>query len=175
MQLLYDINQTLDPETWDSNFHAILLYSSMEYLASDIKHIKESLRRIQKYILNKSIEDNKVNNVKNLEGIREVVWGFISTLYESHWDQLFADKNNLSFRYKVKAQLSLQTIKETSPKKGKNIDKPVTISVLPLPIPAKSPKEVVKISKNFKKNPDNKGKNHMLKHHLLILTLLGKL
>jgi len=62
-----------------------------------------------------------------------------------------------------------------SSQKGKNIDKLAAVSVLLLPIPAKSPKEVVKISKIFKKNPDNKGKNCMLKHYLLTLILLGKL
>jgi len=61
-----------------------------------------------------------------------------------------------------------------SPKKGKNIDKLAAVSILPPPILAKSPKEVVKISKIFKKNPDNKGKNCILKYYLLILTLLGK-
>ena len=75
-----------------------------------------------------------------------------------HWNQLIADKNNLSFRYKVKAQFSLQIIKEISPKKGKDINKPATVSILPLSILAKFPKKVVKISKFFKKNPDNKGK-----------------
>jgi len=158
MQLPYDIDQALDFKSWDSNFHAISLHGSMLHLVLDIKYIKESLRRIQKYILDKSIEGDKANNVKDLEGVSEVAWGFISALYESHWDQLIADKNNLSFRCKIKAQFSLQIIKETSPKKGKDIDKPGAISVFPLPIPAKSPKEVVKISKFFKKNLDNKGK-----------------
>jgi len=45
-----------------------------------------------------------------------------------------------------------------SPKKGKDIDKLAAVSVLPPSILAKSPKEVVKISKDFKKNPDKKGK-----------------
>jgi len=58
----------------------------MVHLALDIKHIKESLRRMQKYILNKSIEGDKANDVKDLEGVSEVAWGFISALYESHWD-----------------------------------------------------------------------------------------
>ena len=41
VQLSYNIDQALDPKSWDSNFHAILLHGAMEYLASDIKHIKE--------------------------------------------------------------------------------------------------------------------------------------
>ena len=43
----------------------------MEHLALDIKHINKSLRRMQKYILNKSIKEDKTNNVKNLAGIGE--------------------------------------------------------------------------------------------------------
>jgi len=46
IQLQYDINQVLDPESWNSNFQAILLHGFMEYLASNIKNIKESLRRM---------------------------------------------------------------------------------------------------------------------------------
>jgi len=41
----------------------------MEYLASDIKNIKDSLARMHKYILGKSIESNKANSVKDLEGV----------------------------------------------------------------------------------------------------------
>ena len=155
VHLPYDINQALDPKSWDSNFHTISLYSSIEHLVSDIKYIKESLIRMQKYIL---IKSNKTNNVKDLEGVGEAVWGFISALYKSYWDQLITDKNNLSFRCKVKAQLSLQINKENSPKKGKYINKPAAISVLSLPILANSFKKVVEISKFFKKKLDNKEK-----------------
>ena len=45
-----------------------------------------------------------------------------------------------------------------SPKKDKNVDKLAAVSVLPPPILAKFSKDVVKILKFFKKNPDNKGK-----------------
>ena len=41
-----------------------------------MKHIKESLYQIQKYILNKSIEDDKTNDIKDLESISETAWGF---------------------------------------------------------------------------------------------------
>jgi len=44
----------------------------MEHLALDVKHIKESLCQIQKYILNKLIESDKANDVKDLEDICEV-------------------------------------------------------------------------------------------------------
>ena len=44
----------------------------MEYLASDIKNIKESLDRMQKYILGKAIQDNKANSIKDFKGVGKV-------------------------------------------------------------------------------------------------------
>ena len=158
IQLLYNENQALDPKLWDSNFHTISLHRFMEYLVSDIKHIQELSRRMQKYILNKLIESDKANNVKDLEGIGEVAWRFISALYESYQDQLIANKNNFSFKYKVKAQFNPQIIKEITSKKGKKKDKPAVVSVLSSPILAKFPKEVIEILKYFKKNLNNKEK-----------------
>jgi len=79
-----------------------------------------------------------------------------------------------SFRHKVKAQFNSQINRDINFKKGKETNKPASISVSLLLILAKSPKEVVKILKYFKKNLDNKGKNCTPKHHLLILILSGK-
>lgn len=56
----------------------------MEHLVSNIKNIKESLHRIQKYILDKLIDGDKANDVKDLEGVRKVAWEFITALYKSH-------------------------------------------------------------------------------------------
>jgi len=80
----------------------------MKHLASDIKNIKDSLNRMRKYILGKSIEDDKANNIKYLEGVSKVAWGFISSLYEVHWNSLIMDDTNISFRNKVKSKLSPQ-------------------------------------------------------------------
>ena len=158
VQIPYNINEALDSESWDGNFYAISLHGLIEYLASNVKHIKELLCWIQKYILNKLIKDDKANDVKDLEGIGEVAWGFISALYKSHWNHLITDKNNFSFRWKVKTQFNPQINRDSIPKKDREIDKPASVSVISPPIPAESPKEVVKISRFFKKKTDNKGK-----------------
>ena len=84
IQLNYDIDQALDPKSWDSNFHAISLYRSIEYLVSDVKNIKDYLFRMHKYILGKAIEGNKVNSVKDFEGVGKAAWKFILFLYEVH-------------------------------------------------------------------------------------------
>jgi len=43
IQLPYDINQAMEQNAWDSNFHPISIHSSMEHITSDIKNIKTSL------------------------------------------------------------------------------------------------------------------------------------
>ena len=86
VQLNYDVNQALDLESWDGDFKTISLHGSIEHLASDIKNIKDLLLRMQNYILSKSIEGDKANNIKNLKEVSKVAWGFISVFYESYWD-----------------------------------------------------------------------------------------
>ena len=44
----------------------------MEHLALDINNIKDSLVKMYKYILSKSIEGDKTNSVKDLEGVGKV-------------------------------------------------------------------------------------------------------
>jgi len=45
----------------------------MKHLVSDVKNIKDFLHRIRKYIRGKSIDNTNPNNVKNLEGVGNVV------------------------------------------------------------------------------------------------------
>ena len=68
----YNIDQALDPESWDGEFHAVSLYRSMEHLASDVKNIKESLCRMENYIKDKSINSNP-NDVKDLNSMGKAV------------------------------------------------------------------------------------------------------
>ena len=72
IQLNYDINQPLDSDSWNGDFRAIFLHSSMEYIGSNIKIIKESLSRMEKFILDKSIDSSKANNIKDFEGLSKV-------------------------------------------------------------------------------------------------------
>jgi len=152
IQLQYDINQALDPESWDGNFWAILLHGFMKHLASDIKNFKESFGKMQKYILSKAIESDKDNNIKDFKDVSKAAWGLISSLYKAHWNNLFVDDLNTSLRNKVKLKFSPQAIKELNINKGKSMVKLSYISTLLPPILAKLPKEVTKISKYFKKN-----------------------
>ena len=51
--LSYNPDVPIDPETWGSNFHPVSLHGSIEYIASDVKNIKDSLKFMTKYITNK--------------------------------------------------------------------------------------------------------------------------
>ena len=152
VQLSYDINQALDLESWDGEFRAVSLHGSMEHLVSDVKNIKDSLRRMGRYIKGKSIIDNNANSIKDLDSVGKAVWEFLSAVYDSHWDSLYVDNSKISFRNKVKSKFNLQAPKALVNNKGKETVKPTYISPLPPPILAKTPKEVNEISKFFKKN-----------------------
>ena len=141
----------------------------MKHLAFNIKNIKESLHRMQKYILGKTIKGNNANSIKNLKGIDKVAWEFILFLYKAYWNSLVVNNTNISFRNKVKFKFSPQVSKKPTSNKDKNIVKPFYVSILPSPILAKSPKEVNEISKYFKKNLFLYRKNFIPKCHLISL------
>jgi len=84
VQLNYNPNQVLDPDSWDGNFCAVSLHSLIEHLASNVLNIKEFLSRMWKYILCKSIKSDKANNVENFKDMGKAMWEFISTIYELH-------------------------------------------------------------------------------------------
>jgi len=146
----YDPDQPMEPKLWDGNFHTVSLHGSLEHLSSDAINIKKSLVRIAKYIKNKKINSSKANDIKDFEGIGQATWMFLSAIYESKWDFLFADDHKTSFRKKVSHQFTLKVFPMKNVKKGENnTDKLASIQKLLLPIPTKSFKEVNKISKFF--------------------------
>ena len=104
VQLNYNLDQALDSESWDGNFHAISLHRSMEHIVSNVLSIKNSLLGIKKYILGKSINGDKANDFKDLSGMGKSIWEFISLVYNLYWDVLFVDKNNMTLRNKVKSK-----------------------------------------------------------------------
>jgi len=159
--LPYNPDVLADPEIWGGNFHLVSLHSSIEYLASDVKNIKDSLKYITKYITNKKIDSSKANDLENFKGIGEAVWNFISSVYEANWDALYMDDNFTLLRRKITFKFTprMQSTPQKANKENKGLS-PASIERLPPPILAKSPKEVNKISKFFKSNKiDNSALN----------------
>ena len=126
---------------------------------ADIKNIKEFLCRIGNYIKDKSVNSNP-NDVKDLDSMGKMVWEFLSTVYDTHWDSLYVDDSKMSFRNKVKSKFNPQAPKTPVNNKGKETIKPTYISPLSPPILAKTPKEVNEISKYFKKNDKPQKKSY---------------
>ena len=159
IQLLYDVNQVMGQDSWDSNFHPIPLHGLIGYLPYNIKNIKTSLNWMSKYILNKSVERGKVNDFDDLKGVSKVAWDFILAIYDSGWNVLSID-NNVSFRNKVASKFTpkINNNNNLKNKGSKSDNKLATVSRLPLPIPAKLPKVVKNIAKFFKKNEKSKEK-----------------
>ena len=152
INLKYDINQALDLEEWDSDFQAISLHRAMEHLALDVKNIKDSLQRMGKYIRVSQLIMTLIN-IKDLKGVGKAVWRFLSFIYDSHWDGLYVDNTNTTFRNKVSSKFTPQVPKNlNSNNKKKEIVKPTFIFPISSPILAKTQKEVNELSKYFKKN-----------------------
>ena len=160
VQLNYDLDQTLDSELWDGNFHAVSLHRSMEYIMSDVLSIKNSLFRIKKYILGKSINGNKANGFKDLFGIGKAIWELISLVYNLHLDVLFVDENNMTLRNKVKSKsLKLQTKVKLCP------NQPL-FHLFHLPFWLNHPKKLRKSPSSLRKLKNLQQRNHMHKPRL---------
>jgi len=83
IQLLYDPDAPTEPELWSGAFHPISLHSSIKHFASDAKSIKTSLNFLAKYIQGKQVNSNKINDLDDFDGMGDVIWNFISSVYAS--------------------------------------------------------------------------------------------
>jgi len=133
IQLPYDPNAPIEPKLWDGNFHPISLHRSIEYLVSDSKNIKDSLNFIAKYITNKQVNPAKSNNLEDFNGIGKAIWNFISSVYQSKWNLLIADKNSNTLRQKISAKFTLK-VPLASNRNNKSIDKLIPVSIEKIPL-----------------------------------------
>ena len=160
IHLPYDPNVPMEPDLWSGNFHPISLHGSIEQIASDTKNIKDSLNFMARYILNKKVNPKTANDFKELDGIGDAVWNFISSVYQSSWDSLYTDNKSKTLREKISAKFTPRIAPSPNTKSNKTAPKPVPASIVKFPpqppLPAKTAKEVNIISKYFQnKNPSN--------------------
>jgi len=83
IQLPYDSQAPTDPKLWSGSFHPISLHGSIEHFASDSKSIKVTLDFLAKYIRNKQVNGNKVNDFTDFDGMDDAIWNFISLVYDA--------------------------------------------------------------------------------------------
>jgi len=82
IQIAYNPNAPTEPELWSGNFQSISLHGSIKHIVSDTKSIKDSLNFMAKYISNKKVNLKTANNLKDLDSISDLVWNFISSVYQ---------------------------------------------------------------------------------------------
>ena len=77
IQLPYNLHAPTKLELWSGSFHPISLHGSIEHFASDSKNIKVSLNFLAKYIRNKQVNNGKVNDLGDFDGMGDAIWNFI--------------------------------------------------------------------------------------------------
>jgi len=97
------------------------------------------------------MEPANANDLKDLNGMGDAVWNFISSVYESNWDSLYMNNKTNTLRRKIAAKLTPRV--QLAPKRStKETPKSTLASIekIPPPILAKSQKKINVISKYFK-------------------------
>ena len=79
-------------------WNIISSWLSIGQIALDTKNIKDLLNYMVKYISNKKINLKTANEFKDFDGIGDVVWNFISLVYQSSWDSLYTDNKSKTLR-----------------------------------------------------------------------------
>jgi len=93
-----------------------------------------------KYISNKQIYPAKSNNIEDFKGIGEAIWNLISSVYQSKWDSLIANKNSNTLRQKISLKFTPK-VTLVSNKNNNTIGKlvPASIKKIPPSISTKPP------------------------------------
>jgi len=156
IQLPYNPHAPTEPDLWSGSFHPISLHSSIKHFASDSKSIKDSLNFMSKYITNKQVNGEEVNDLKDFDGMGDAIWNFISSVYGAKWDALHTNDNTNTLKMKISSKFT-QRVTPNKINNKKKIAKPVFISIekaLPPPplLSTKSKTEINTISKYFKGN-----------------------
>ena len=150
--ILYNINQLVEPNTWDGEAYLISIFGTIEFLEIDFKNMSTSLLHMTNFIRNRDVESNKVNDVNQLQGFGQIVWEFISSIYQSGWDTLTTNKNNKMIRQNIVSKISPKINSIKSIKRAKQSkDRQVEVVKIPSLILARPPKEVLEKSKFFNK------------------------
>jgi len=81
-----------------------------------------------KYIINKQVNPTKSNDLEDFNGIEEAIWNLISSVYQSKWNSLIADKNLNTLRQKILVKFTPK-VPLVSNRNNKSINKPILASI----------------------------------------------
>ena len=149
----YSANVPADPNLWDGNFTATSLFGTNEFLQSDVRNMACSLQRMACFLKQRSLEGRDGNNIPQLALFGESAWEFISAIFESGWDQLHSStsttiRDNISTYVGNMLTRDRTPVNDASPKRK-----------TPPPIPPRSSKEQMEISKKRQEARSTKGKS----------------
>ncbi len=87
-----------------------------------------------RYIFNKQVNSSKSNDLEDFNNIGEAIWNFISSVYQTNWNSLYADKQSNSLKRKIAVKFTLK-IQLTSGKNNKDINKLTLANIERIPLP----------------------------------------
>ena len=113
VSLSYNINQFIEPNTWDSKAHPISIFSTMEFIEIDAKNIYTSLLCMADFIRFRKVDTDIINNIKELKGFSDAAFNFVLFIYKANWDTIHADNYNNSFKNRIVNKFTLKVKKLT--------------------------------------------------------------
>jgi len=153
----YSTNVPAGPSLWDGNFTVISLFGTNEFLQSDVCNMAYSLQCMACFLKQRSLEGHDGNNIPQLELFGESTWVFISTIFESGWDQLYSSKNTTIYDNISTHVRNMQTHKRTA--ENNAYSKTVMIKKTPPPILPRLSKEQMENSKKCQEVCSTKSKS----------------
>jgi len=115
----YQENQPVDPLLWDSNLCLVSLFDINNYLEDDVKNVICSLFRMTAFIKQCTLKNRTAQDILQIVNFGYMAWKFISAIYESSWDKLIANKENMTLKQCIFTQFN----KTPSNKTSFNLDK----------------------------------------------------
>jgi len=157
MVIPYSANVPADPSLWDGNFTATSLFGTNKFLQSDVRNMACSLQRMACFLKQRSLEGRNNNNIPQLELFGKSAWVFISTIFESGWDQLHSSKNT-TIRDNISTYVrNMQTHNRTA--ENNTYPKTATTKKTLPPILPRLSKEQMENSKKRQEAHSTKGKS----------------
>ena len=150
----YSANVPADPSLWDGNFTATSLFSTNEFLNSDIQNIACSLQRMACSLRQRNIKDHNGNNIRQLDPFGDSAWNFISAIFEAGWDQLITS-DDTSIRDNIASKFGKVKV---PPIKGIALNDSA-VKKIPSPIPPRLSKKELEKAKNCMKNASGRRKD----------------
>jgi len=88
--ILYKANVLADPSLWDSNFGVTSLFGTNKFLQNNVNNMAMSLLHMATFLNQRKLDNQDGNDSQQLSSFGDTTWQFISAIYESSWDSLYA-------------------------------------------------------------------------------------